>query len=305
MRPVQELAGEAILDGKNAVVLAPTAGGKTEASMFPTLSGLVEKAPDAVGAVYVAPIKALLFFVLLTRLKLRARTSLFTSLSLASTSEFGLLVIALAAHAGWLPTEWVVVTAVSVAVTFVLASPLNSAAPTLYRKYRDRIRRFETNERLDDEQPIDVGEADILICGMGMVGIGAYDALSQRYGQRVTGIDFDGETVAKQLASGRKVVAGDATDIDFWEQSDVSHVSLIMLCIPNHAENLIAAERLSSLGFHGVLAGTALYDDEVDELQAAGVEAAFNFFAEAGKGFADHVCAMADADLSCVLDDRS
>ena len=26
LRPVQELAGEAILDGKNAVVLAPTAG---------------------------------------------------------------------------------------------------------------------------------------------------------------------------------------------------------------------------------------------------------------------------------------
>ena len=35
LRPVQELAGEAMLDGKNAVVLAPTAGGKTEASMFP------------------------------------------------------------------------------------------------------------------------------------------------------------------------------------------------------------------------------------------------------------------------------
>ena len=29
LRPVQELAGEALLGGKNAVVLAPTAGGKT------------------------------------------------------------------------------------------------------------------------------------------------------------------------------------------------------------------------------------------------------------------------------------
>ena len=37
LRPVQELAGEAILAGKNAIVLAPTAGGKTEASIFPTL----------------------------------------------------------------------------------------------------------------------------------------------------------------------------------------------------------------------------------------------------------------------------
>ena len=38
LRAVQEEAGAAILDGDNAIVLAPTAGGKTEASMFPTLS---------------------------------------------------------------------------------------------------------------------------------------------------------------------------------------------------------------------------------------------------------------------------
>ena len=60
LRPVQEQAGEALLDGATAVVLAPTAGGKTEASMFPTLSRLVEHPPDGVGALYIAPIKALL-----------------------------------------------------------------------------------------------------------------------------------------------------------------------------------------------------------------------------------------------------
>ncbi len=60
LRPVQELAGEAILDGKNAVVLAPTAGGKTEASMFPAIANLVEDEPEGVGVIYIAPIKALL-----------------------------------------------------------------------------------------------------------------------------------------------------------------------------------------------------------------------------------------------------
>ncbi len=60
LRPVHELAGEAVLDGKNAVVLAPTAGGKTEAAIFPILAGLMEREPDGVGALYIAPIKALL-----------------------------------------------------------------------------------------------------------------------------------------------------------------------------------------------------------------------------------------------------
>ncbi len=62
LREVQDLAGNAILDGNNAVVLAPTAGGKTEAAMFPVLANLLEHpgTGESVRALYVAPIKALL-----------------------------------------------------------------------------------------------------------------------------------------------------------------------------------------------------------------------------------------------------
>lgn len=50
LRPVQEMAGEAILDGKNTLIIAPTAGGKTEAAVFPMLSALMERPPTAVAA---------------------------------------------------------------------------------------------------------------------------------------------------------------------------------------------------------------------------------------------------------------
>jgi ATP-dependent Lhr-like helicase len=63
LRPVQELAGEAILAGQNALILAPTAGGKTEAGFFPVLSSLMDEPPAAgagTGVLYIAPIKALL-----------------------------------------------------------------------------------------------------------------------------------------------------------------------------------------------------------------------------------------------------
>lgn len=60
LRPVQELATEAILDGCNAVVLAPTAGGKTEASLFPVLSRILSEEQAPVAALYVCPIRALL-----------------------------------------------------------------------------------------------------------------------------------------------------------------------------------------------------------------------------------------------------
>jgi len=60
LRPVQDLTIDAVLDGHNAVVLAPTAGGKTEASIFPVLSRVLTESIDPVAALYVCPIRALL-----------------------------------------------------------------------------------------------------------------------------------------------------------------------------------------------------------------------------------------------------
>jgi ATP-dependent Lhr-like helicase len=60
LRPVQEAAASAILDGDNCVVLAPTAGGKTEAAFFPLLSRMDSEDWSAISVIYVAPIRALL-----------------------------------------------------------------------------------------------------------------------------------------------------------------------------------------------------------------------------------------------------
>jgi hypothetical protein len=46
--------------------------------------------------------------------------------------------------------------------------------------------------------------------------------------------------------------------------------------------------------FAGSIAATAKFDDEVEELKAAGVQAVFNLYAEAGYGFAEHVCEALD-----------
>lgn len=60
LRPVQSLTIEAVLDGCNAVVLAPTAGGKTEAATFPLLSRILSETLQPVSVLYICPIRALL-----------------------------------------------------------------------------------------------------------------------------------------------------------------------------------------------------------------------------------------------------
>jgi ATP-dependent helicase Lhr and Lhr-like helicase len=60
LRPVQQQTIDAVLDDNNCVVLAPTAGGKTEAAFFPLLSRMDAEDWKPVSVIYVAPIRALL-----------------------------------------------------------------------------------------------------------------------------------------------------------------------------------------------------------------------------------------------------
>lgn len=60
LREVQSLSIDACLDGGNLVILAPTAGGKTEAAFFPVISQMLEESWAGLSVLYVSPIKALL-----------------------------------------------------------------------------------------------------------------------------------------------------------------------------------------------------------------------------------------------------
>jgi ATP-dependent helicase Lhr and Lhr-like helicase len=60
LRPFQEAVIPAILAGKHLLILAPTAGGKTEAAFFPVLSRMLSEGWTGLSVLYICPIKALL-----------------------------------------------------------------------------------------------------------------------------------------------------------------------------------------------------------------------------------------------------
>ncbi|MFW8623523.1 DEAD/DEAH box helicase [Corynebacterium glutamicum] len=60
LRPLQEEAAAPLTQGEDAILLAPTAGGKTEAAIFPVLSRMASEEWAGVSVLYLCPIKALL-----------------------------------------------------------------------------------------------------------------------------------------------------------------------------------------------------------------------------------------------------
>jgi threonine dehydrogenase-like Zn-dependent dehydrogenase len=190
-------------------------------------------------------------------------------------------------------SELLITVAIALSLSFILAAPLNVASYRIYARSRSWLSRFEAQRRIAEEEVIEPGDTTVIVFGMGRVGTGTYDAMRQRLGDRVLGVDFDPETVDEQQAHGRRVIRGSATDPDFWEriQLDFERVDLVLLAMPNAQENLFAARQLQDLGYTGRVAAIAKFPDEIDALMRAGVHAAFNLYAEAGAGFAEHVCA--------------
>ena len=60
LRPLQEATIEPVLAGRHALLLAPTAGGKTEAACFPVISRIASEGWRPLSVLYLAPLRALL-----------------------------------------------------------------------------------------------------------------------------------------------------------------------------------------------------------------------------------------------------
>ncbi|MDH5517100.1 MAG: cation:proton antiporter [Gammaproteobacteria bacterium] len=243
----------------------------------------------AVVLLLIMPLKVAALYWLFSLFRLRARTSFLSSISLANYSEFGLIVSAIGYSNGWLSSEWLGVMAVAMSLTFIVASPFNISSHKLYLKLEHLLTRFQRDNRLPSEQVISTGHAEILVFGMGRVGTSAYDTMRHYYGDIVMGVDNDAIILETHKKQGRNVILGDATDPEFWDKFRPEKVKVILLDMPKPAENLFAFQLFKARGFRGHVAATAKFDDQVEMLKSAGIDAAFNIYGEAGAGFANHV----------------
>ena len=236
------------------------------------------------------PIKSVLYFWILTRYKLRARTSFWISLSLSNYSEFALIVGAVAASSGLLTNDWLLVFVLTVSLSFLISSPLNSKL--YFAQFEKYLMKFERKKRLADDRAIRTDGAEILIFGMGKLGTTAYDYLASKFGKHVLGLDANYNVVLNHMKERRNVIVGDATDSGFWDNLEPGDVKTVLLTLNNIQANRVAATRLKQGNFQGQIAAVARYDDEIEGLQKLGVDSVFNLYEEAGIGFAEHVCEL-------------
>jgi glutathione-regulated potassium-efflux system ancillary protein KefC len=233
-------------------------------------------------------LRPLIYFVLLLMFRLRARTSLLVGLSLFNYSEFGLIVAAMAVKGGQLPAEWLTTLAVAMALSLFIAVPFNTHVHSLYARLATRLQKMERSELLVQERPADLGDAEIVIFGMGRIGSGAYEYLSQHYPNKIVGVEESADKALKLSLAGMACVPGDASDRDFLERADLHRRKTVLVSLTNHSENVDVVKLLQQLNYQGRIAVVSRFPDQQEELIRMGC-ITFNLYAEAGHGFAERV----------------
>ena len=227
------------------------------------------------------PLKATLFFILFLRHRLRARNAFLAALALASYSEFGLISAQVAVDTGILPASSLSILALSIALSFVFAAPLNRFGHGIYGRFEHQLVRLESAKRHPDQQPISLGSARILIVGMGRTGRAAYKSFRDK-DESVVGFDSDPAQLEYHRHEGYRVLYGDAEDPELWSDLQLEHIELILLTMPDLEAKLRSLGHLRQRGFTGVIAATSFFPEEDQVLEKAGVSLLFNPLSEAG-----------------------
>lgn len=243
------------------------------------------------------PLKTAGFMALINRFGYRPRTSWKTAISLTTFSEFGLIVAVVGIDRGLIDERWTTTLGIAVAVSFLIAAPVNTASDTIYERLAERFEWFGRSTHNEEDVVVEPGHADVIIFGMGRVGTGAYDELIERHDLIVLGVDRSDEGAVRQVEAGRNVIRGDALDGEFWARISLDpDVKLVLLAMNEHAANVAAADRLRRFLPDVPIGAIARHTDEVEELQVHDVSVARNLYEEAGQGLADDACVVLGLD---------
>ena len=169
----------------------------------------------------------------------------------------------------------------------MIAAPLNRFAHPLFERFEDKLQPFERQTRHPDEQPKDLGDANVLIFGMGRTGSAAYEALIAD-GKRPVGLDADTYKAQAHADAGRNVIFADAEDSNFWNNVELDAIEAALLAMDDIEAKLIAARTLRARGFTGPIVSHALFADHVDRITEAGADQTYLTMQEAGRSLAAH-----------------
>jgi len=233
--------------------------------------------------------KGFLFNVLFSFFDLKARNNFLTSLSLMNYSEFGLIVGAVGMNMGYVSEQWLIILAVLMSFSFLLSSPLSAKSYELYEQFKPFLTKINRTSKEIDCQPKIMKGAEYLVIGIGSIGFPALAHFSKEHKGKVLAIDYDKDKVNQLNADGYQSAWADTTDREFWEETDLSNIKLVVLAMSDYASNFNTLKQINKLSNKSFkVTAICHYADEKEKYEHLNVDYVYYYKKELGEDFADH-----------------
>lgn len=235
-------------------------------------------------------LKGGLFLLILSRFKTKARTSFLTSITLGNFSEFALITGVVGFQLGWITSDWIVILAIAMSLSFLMTSPINHRVHDIFDYFKPYITRLNRDIECIDQEPYNFGKVAYLIIGMGEIGLSAYHYLKDNQKLEILGIDYNHDLVDKLKNKGINATWGDATDSTLWENADISNIEMVLFAMDDHPSNINSIKEIQKIkNAHFKIGVISHYPDESEEFRNLNVDYIYDYRSRIGREFAQEL----------------
>jgi len=111
------------------------------------------------------------------------------------------------------------------------------------------------------------------------------DDLLVKHHEGVMWLDSDPIKVEHLRKKGLRVLYADAEDPGLWSNIQLGGVHTVMLAMPEISAKVLATIHLRKIGFSGTITFTVVFDEEVEQLKAAGADLIYDYCDGVGASF--------------------
>lgn len=194
--------------------------------------------PAIILSIFVLIGNPIIVIILMNLLGYKSKTGFMAGLTVAQISEFSLILMALGLSSGHLNQEIVSLITLVGVITIAGSTYLIIYADKIYENTRKITKIFEfrknekTNEKISNENPY-----NMIIFGYDRVGFDFVNVAQKMQNKHLV-VDFDPQSINKLESRGIPYKYGDAEDVNFLEEINLTETELVVSTIPDFKTNL-------------------------------------------------------------------
>lgn len=211
----------------------------------------------------------LILYILFRRLKFTRAVSFLSGLTAAQVSEFGFVLLFLAAEFGYGIDGTLAPFTLTALITIFISTYLITHNHRLFRLVKPLLDRFGPDRHTSKEAPAVTYEAFVI--GYHRLGWKICDTLKEMDISFAV-VDFDPMAARKLEARNIPFFFGDATETDFLEELPLDHARLVISTMPLADDQLALIEHIRRRNTKAIVIANLAHAKFMDDIYAAGAD---------------------------------